>query len=118
MEDVQTAPTIFVIDEDTFEAGYVSSMLENLDVNVLYHTRSSNALEAILKVSTIRTAIVGTLLGSTDVINELKIRKLPVLLLIKANDGLIFEKNGVSILAKPFAAYQVADWVSKTLNPS
>lgn len=115
MYHVQNAPTVLIVDADTFEAGYVSSMLEDLKVNVLYYEDTSNALSAISEDLTIRAAIVGSVAESADVISELKARKLPYLLLLPADRKLGLDTKGVPILVKPFAAYQVADWVSKTI---
>jgi hypothetical protein len=115
MYHVQNAPTVLIVDADTFEAGYVSSMLEDLKVNVLYYADARNAISAISKDSTIRAAIVGSVADLADVISELKLRNLPYLLLLPAGRKLSLDTNGVPILVKPFAAYQVADWVSKTV---
>jgi DNA-binding response OmpR family regulator len=115
MNPVQNDPTVLIVDADTFEAGYVSSMLEDLKVNILYHADAGNALRAISVDSVIHAAIVGWVAESADVIRELKSRNIPYLLLLPADRKLGIDTSGVSILVKPFAAYQVADWVSKTV---
>jgi hypothetical protein len=118
MATVQTKPTIIVIDADTFEATYASSMLEDSGINIVYYAEADQAIQAILRDTTIRAAIIGSLPNSSSVISTLNTRQLPYLLLLPANSNRQLFGNGISVLAKPFAAYQVADWVCKTLTPN
>jgi CheY-like chemotaxis protein len=112
----QTKPTIIVIDADAFEATYASSMLDDLGVNIVFYAEADQAIQTILRDTTIRAAIIGSLPNPSRVISNLSIRRLPYLLLLPANSNRKLFGNGVSVLAKPFAAYQVADWVHKTLT--
>jgi CheY-like chemotaxis protein len=57
----QTKPTIIVIDADAFEATYASSMLEDLGVNIVFYAEADQAIQTILRDTTIRAAIIGSL---------------------------------------------------------
>jgi hypothetical protein len=101
MATVQTKPTIIVIDADTFEATYASSMLEDSGINIVYYAEADQAIQAILRDTTIRAAIIGSLPNSSSVISTLNTRQLPYLLLLPANSNRKLFGNGISVLANP-----------------
>ena len=108
------------MDRDAFQAGYVSSELGCRGIRVLGGFASAEeAIQALQAEPNIRAAIVAqaTHVMASPLVDALKRRNVPYLLLLPSNtmkhETEIIE---TPVLAKPFAAYQVADWVSGILG--
>lgn len=102
--------TILFADDDAFEAGYASSMLEDRGMRVLGFAKSEEAIHAVQHEPTIHAAVIGHLAGADQVIAALKQRSVPYLLLLPSGPNRDPRKLDGPVLTKPFAAYQVADW--------
>lgn len=106
--------TILVGDDDPFESGYIGSMLQGAGATVAGPMGSIAELRAWLAASPAPGAVIlGARLSggaAAELVASLQSRKIACLLLMPPGAGQPLADPGVSILERPFGAYQVVEW--------
>jgi hypothetical protein len=107
------AVSILLVDDDAFEAGYVSSTLE------MHGIRPIGPFDAVQDVLTAidSSAPCGAIIGHRNdyqerirIVAALEERSIPYLTLLRPVGSALLG-NDRPVLRKPFAGYQVAEWV-------
>lgn len=106
---------VLVVDDDPFEADYVVSVLRTRRVSVLGPVADPDAAIAAAASYPIGAAVLGLrrVRDRAALVALLERRGVPRLLLSGATGTSV--PAGQPVLARPFAAFQVADWVSHAL---
>ncbi|MEG3088285.1 hypothetical protein [Sphingomonas sp. PB4P5] len=107
--------TALVVDTDSFEAGYVASVLTERNVAVLGPFGDVETALAAIVDTPPQTAILGrqqSLESRGRLVAALAERGIPYLSLLQSAVVPPALRNH-AVLAKPFAGYQVAEWVRK-----
>lgn len=104
---------VLLVNEDAFESGYVASVLGARGITVVGpYADVPSALHALEAAAPIGAAVTSGRFsdGMADILfRELAGRAVPHLTLISAKDIPVASHR--LTLARPFAGYQVADWV-------
>lgn len=118
MAETNFADAILIADGDNFESGYVLAALEAAGLPVVGPLRSAGDVELALAGGTSpRAVVLANRLsdGPTWALAErLRERGIAHLVLIGPPwDGDSVDPPGISVLRKPFGAYQVVEWASQ-----
>jgi hypothetical protein len=109
---------ILIIDDDGFEAGYVSSTLEPHGINPIGPFAEVHDVIAAIDTSAPCGAIIGhqnDYQGRMRIVGALEERGIPYLTLLRPVGSRLAGENR-PVLRKPFAGYQVAEWVLKNCS--
>lgn len=107
----QSTRRVLLVNNDRFEAGYLRTVLEDQHLYVLGPYKSGAAALDVLHAERIDAAIVADDLsgGVTDALQQ---QGIPYLSLMhQPATGRPLDRP---VLVRPFAAYQVAEWVIQT----
>ena len=111
-----TKSKVLIADADAFEAGYVAESLRRTGVDVAGPLRTGGEVLAVLGCSTAPQVVVLAAQlsdgGSAAVLDELRRLGIRHMVLIGSTaEHALGDLTETPVLSKPFAAYQVADWV-------
>lgn len=109
--------TVVLADQDSFEAGYVSAALRDAGATVIGPLRTASEVNDALAASPPpRAVVLGNRLpdGSAWLLaRTLRSRGIAHLMLISPPWGEEGDLIGLSVLRKPFGAYQVVEWATQ-----
>lgn len=111
--------TVLIIDEDAFEAGYVASVLEPCGIDVVGPFPDMRDALAAIETDGLQAAVIGRQDDAEtggSLLAALHAREVPYLSLLHGIRATTVAA-GHPVLAKPFAAYQVADWILANHRP-
>ncbi|MCC2976590.1 hypothetical protein LK533_07865 [Sphingomonas sp. PL-96] len=106
-----------VLDADMFEAGYVATTLQARGLQVVGpFGDAEQARSALAREPKVRAAAVAQdmAIAAPELLDAMRSDGVHVLLLLPSVADAASHVSG-DVLAKPFAAYQVADWASAIL---
>jgi DNA-binding NarL/FixJ family response regulator len=106
--------TVLIVDDDPFELRYVTAVLAASGVAVTGPFADASAVLAAAGEPHLSAAVIrigGLFGGPPPWLVELERRGIACLFLAGSNDPLP-ALDGRAVLAGPFAAYQIADWVA------
>jgi hypothetical protein len=109
--------SVMVLDGDMFEAGYVAATLQARGLQVVgpfadpAQARSALGCEPKVRAAAVAQDVA---IAAPEVIQAMHEAGVHVLLLLPSVGNATFPVSG-DVLAKPFAAYQVADWAIQVL---
>jgi CheY-like chemotaxis protein len=111
---------VLIADADAFEAGYVAESLRRtgMDVagplqtcgEVLHVLGASPAPQVVVLAAQLRDG------APAEVLDELRRRGIRHMVLIGSTEHALGDLTATPVLSKPFAAYQVADWVQGVVD--
>jgi hypothetical protein len=113
-EHAASGRVILVANDASFEAGYVSAVLRDRGIEVLVPACEVQGVVQAITAGERCSVIVCHPLSAqdrADLLKALTDHGIPCLNLIGAT--VTRSANDEPVLAKPFAAYQVADWVAQ-----
>jgi hypothetical protein len=113
-EHAASGRVILVAKQASFEAGYVSAVLKDRGIEVLAPAPEVQGVVQAIMAGERCSVIVCHPLGAqdrADLLQALTDHEVPCLTLIGAT--VTRTAHDEPVLARPFAAYQVADWVAQ-----
>lgn len=114
---IGSGSAIFLADADSFESGYIVSALQAAGSSVIGPLQSGGEVRALLDSGPPpRAVILGNRLADGPVwelVETLRGREIAHLLLIGPPWEAEPDLTGISVLRKPFGAYQVVEWAAQ-----
>jgi CheY-like chemotaxis protein len=116
-----TSTKVLIADADAFEAGYVAESLRRTGMDVAGPLQTGGEVLAVLGASPApQVVVLAAQLRDgcpTAVLGELRRRGIRHMVLIGSDaEHALGDLTETPVLAKPFAAYQVADWIQGAVD--
>jgi hypothetical protein len=111
-------PAVLIVDNDEFEASYVETVLVDRGVHVIRSTQCIEQALDLVRTPGLRAAIIAqpnVSVPGDRLASELREIGIPYLTLARPTSRSA-PLTGEPALTRPFAAYQVADWVLQAMR--
>ncbi len=117
MSTIENGNAILIADADSFESGYIVSALQAAGSSVIGPLQSGGEVRALIDEGPPpRAVILGNHLSDGPIwalVETLRDRDIAHLLLIGPPWEEEPDLTGISVLRKPFGAYQVVEWAAQ-----